>query len=123
MDVASGHLSALQYMNKQSDGLFAFNLGTGSGVSVLQMLQAMEKVCICIVVLSNVMHSQVIGRPIPYGIGARRPGDIDVCYADVSRAKEVLGWKATHSLEEMCEGKALYALHCQYGRQQSTMTL
>lgn len=87
MDLAEGHLAAIQYMASKKCGLFTFNLGTGNGNSVLQMLKAMEKAC---------------GHELKYKIGERRPGDIATCYADPSLAEKEMEWKATRSLEEMC---------------------
>ncbi len=87
MDLAEGHLSAIQYMAKKKTGLFTFNLGTGNGNSVLQMLEAMEKAC---------------GHELNYQIGDRRPGDIATCYADPALAEKEMGWKATRTLDEMC---------------------
>lgn len=87
MDLAEGHLSAIQYMVKKKAGLFTFNLGTGNGCSVIDMVKAMEKAC---------------GHEIKYKIGARRPGDIATCYADASLAEKEMGWKGGRSLDEMC---------------------
>lgn len=87
MDLAEGHLAAIQYMVKKSSGLFTFNLGTGNGNSVLQMVKAMEKAC---------------GHEVKYKIGDRRPGDIATCYADPALAEKEMGWKASRTLEEMC---------------------
>ena len=87
MDLAEGHLSAIQYMAKKGSGLFTFNLGTGNGYSVLDMVKAMEKAC---------------GHEIKYKIGKRRPGDIATCYSDASLAEKEMGWKATRGLDEMC---------------------
>jgi UDP-glucose 4-epimerase len=64
-----------------------FNLGTGTGYSVLDMVNTFSTV-------NNV--------PVPYAIVERRPGDIATCYADPAKSAEILGWKATHSLEDMC---------------------
>lgn len=86
MDLAEGHVKALDKMREQP-GMRIYNLGTGQGYSVLQMLRAFEKVC---------------GREIPYEIKPRRPGDIGTCYADPSLAESELGWKAERGLEEMC---------------------
>ena len=66
----------------------AYNLGTGVGYSVLDIIHAFEKAC---------------GKKIPYRITARRPGDIAVCYADATKAYQELGWKAVRNLDEMCE--------------------
>lgn len=87
VDLAEGHLSALQYMEKHQTGLFVFNLGTGNGYSVLDMCKAMGKAC---------------GHEIKYQIGARRPGDIAVCYADPAKASAEMGWTARRGLDEMC---------------------
>ena len=86
MDLAEGHLSAIKYMNGKY-GRFIFNLGTGNGYSVLDMVKAMEKAC---------------GNEIKYKIGDRRPGDIATCYADASLAKKEMSWEATRDLDEMC---------------------
>jgi UDP-glucose 4-epimerase len=87
MDLAEGHLSAISYMEKKKSGLFIFNLGTGKGYSVLDMVKAMGKAC---------------GHDIAYKIGDRRPGDIAVCYADATLAKEKMGWEGNRDLDEMC---------------------
>lgn len=94
MDLAEGHVSALKYIDASTDkakgfGKYSvFNLGTGIGYSVLDMIEAMKKAS---------------GRPLPYEFGPRRAGDIAVCYADASLAKEELGWEATRNLSQMCE--------------------
>ena len=69
-------------------GIDYYNLGTGHGYSVLEVLKSFEK---------------VVGRPIKYEIKDRRPGDIATCYADTKKAKEELGFVATRGIEEMCE--------------------
>lgn len=86
VDLANGHVKALEKV-LQTTGVEAYNLGTGNGYSVLEMVHAFEKVC---------------GKEIPYQITARRPGDIAVCFADSSKAKRELGWEAKHGLKEMC---------------------
>ncbi len=86
VDLAKGHVLAVNKLAENS-GLIIVNLGTGQGYSVLDMVKAFEK---------------VIGRPIPYKIMPRRPGDIDECYADPSYAYEVLGFKAEKNLDDMC---------------------
>lgn len=86
VDLADGHLAALQKLNADC-GLLACNLGTGTGYSVLEMVKAFE---------------QASGKQVPYEITERRPGDIAVCYADVTKAEKELSWKATRGLEEMC---------------------
>lgn len=68
--------------------MVTYNLGTGKGYSVLEMVNAFRK---------------VTGKPIPYKIVDRRPGDIASCYADPSKANKELGWRATRGLEEMCQ--------------------
>lgn len=86
VDLAKGHLKALDKIDKTT-GVDAYNLGTGIGYSVLEMSHTFEK---------------VNGVKINYQITARRPGDIDLCYADASYAEKELGWKAEKSLEDMC---------------------
>lgn len=86
VDLAIGHLRALEKLSSLS-GVAVYNLGTGRGYSVLDMLEAFKKAS---------------GKEIPYTIAARRPGDIASCYADPSKAKSELGWAAERGLEEMC---------------------
>jgi UDP-glucose 4-epimerase len=86
VDLAEGHIKALKKVNSEA-GIEAYNLGTGTGYSVLEMVAAFEKV-------SNVS--------IPYRFTDRRPGDIASCYADPSKAMNELGWTATRGLVEMC---------------------
>ncbi len=86
MDLAQGHVKALQYLADTPDCV-AINLGTGRGHSVLEMVRAFE---------------QASGRPVPYQVSARRAGDIASCYADVSRAGRLLGWRAGRDLARMC---------------------
>ena len=86
MDLASGHVAAVDYVMKHH-GEAVFNLGTGNGYSVLDMVRAFEK--------ANDV-------PVPYEIAARRPGDLAVCYADPDKSRRELGWQATRSLEDMC---------------------
>ncbi|MCC5940064.1 MAG: UDP-glucose 4-epimerase GalE [Balneolaceae bacterium] len=85
-DLANGHLKALEKL-QSSPGLVTYNLGTGKGSSVLEVVHAFEK--------AN-------GVNIPYQFAPRRPGDASICYADVSKAEQELNWKARHNLEEMC---------------------
>lgn len=87
MDLAQGHLAAVQALKKQG-GLITTNLGTGQGYSVLEMIQAFAKAS---------------GRDIPYEITDRRPGDVATCYADPTHAKQVLGWQAEYGVAAMCE--------------------
>ena len=86
VDLAKGHVLAFNKL-AENPGLLIVNLGTGKGYSVLDMVKAFEKAC---------------GKPIPYKIMPRRPGDIDECYADPSYAQEVLGFKAEKTLDDMC---------------------
>jgi UDP-glucose 4-epimerase len=86
MDLAEGHVKALDYLNEHT-GVEAINLGTGRGYSVLELRQAFE---------------EVNGVPIPYQIDPRRSGDIPACYADPTKARELLSWTAKFSLEDMC---------------------
>jgi UDP-glucose 4-epimerase len=86
VDLARGHLKALEKL-RTKPGLVTFNLGTGCGYSVLEVIEAFSKAC---------------GKPIPYKIVGRRPGDVATCYADPSLAQRELGWEATRGLEEMC---------------------
>ena len=86
VDLALGHLRALERLRRE-DGLFAVNLGTGTGYSVLDMVRAFEAAS---------------GRKVAYQIVDRRPGDIASCYADPSLALELLGWRATRGIDEMC---------------------
>jgi UDP-glucose 4-epimerase len=85
VDLAQGHLRALETL-PADPGLKVYNLGTGRGCSVLQMVAAFEK---------------VIGKPVPFRIVARRPGDIATCYADPSSANRALGWTAKRGIDEM----------------------
>jgi len=86
VDLAMGHLKALERLAAH-DGGFTVNLGTGLGYSVLDMVQAFERVS---------------GRPVPYRIAARRAGDIASCYASPDFARELLGWQSERGLDEMC---------------------
>ena len=88
VDLAKGHLLALNKLNKEDNGIFIYNLGTGNGYSVLEMIEAFKKV-------NNV--------EVPYKIVDRRPGDIATCYSDPSKAEKELGFKATKTLEDMCK--------------------
>ena len=87
VDLALGHVKAVQKL-ADKEGVSIYNLGTGKGYSVLQVVKAYEKAC---------------GKPIPYEIKPRRAGDIATCYADPSKAKRELGWEAVRDIEEMCE--------------------
>lgn len=87
VDLAVGHVKAIAKLDNM-EGVEIYNLGTGNGYSVLDVLHAYEKAC---------------GKTIPYEVKARRPGDIPTCYADAAKAKEELGWVAERGIEEMCE--------------------
>ncbi|XP_059344516.1 UDP-glucose 4-epimerase isoform X2 [Ammospiza nelsoni] len=87
VDLAKGHIAALKKL-KENCGCKIYNLGTGTGYSVLQMVRAMEKAS---------------GREIKYRITARREGDVASCYADPALAERELGWKAAFGLDKMCE--------------------
>lgn len=86
VDLAKGHLCALEYVMEHK-GVEAVNLGTGKGSSVLDILHAFEKAC---------------GKELAYKIAPRRAGDIAWCYADASKAKELFGWEAQYSVDDMC---------------------
>lgn len=88
VDLADGHVKALDNILEGKKGVQVFNLGTGHGYSVLDIVKAFEAAS---------------GKKINYKIVDRRPGDIAVCYSDPSRAREVLGWEAKRDLAEMCE--------------------
>ena len=87
VDLADGHVKALKKIEEKA-GVCVYNLGTGNGYSVLDMVKAFSKAC---------------GKDLPYKILDRRPGDIATCYADPAKAKAELGWEAVRGLEEMCE--------------------
>jgi UDP-glucose 4-epimerase len=86
MDLVEGHVKTLDYLDRTA-GCHAINLGTGQGVSVLEMIRAFEAAS---------------GREIPFDVVARRPGDVAACWADPSLANRELGWVARRGLEEMC---------------------
>lgn len=88
VDLAKGHLCALKKLEATDNGVHIYNLGTGVGYSVLDMVNA---------------FSEVLGRPLPYRITDRRPGDIAKCWADPSLAEKELGFKAQYDLKRMCE--------------------
>ena len=93
VDLAKGHVSALNKLDEEGKGLYIYNLGTGTGYSVLDMVKAFE---------------ESTGKKVPYKITPRRPGDIATCYADPKKAKEELGWEATKTLEDMCKDSWKY---------------
>ena len=88
VDLAKGHVAALQYLEHQTElGFEPINLGTGKGTSVLELVNAFIK---------------TTGQPVPYSIAPRRPGDIASCYASSDKAKHLLGWQAQFDIERMC---------------------
>ena len=88
VDLAKGHVKALDKIDKEGQGIYIYNLGTGTGYSVLDMINSFEK---------------STGKKVNYRITERRPGDIAVCYADPKKAREELGWIAEKNLEDMCK--------------------
>jgi UDP-glucose 4-epimerase len=86
-DLAAGHIAALLRLAVVEDPVSVWNLGTGHGTSVLELLHAFERAC---------------GRELPYEILERRPGDIAESYADPARANAELGWRATRTIDDMC---------------------
>ncbi len=87
VDLALGHLRAIEHCSGK-EGVHIYNLGTGNGYSVLQIIDAFSKAC---------------GKKLPYAIEDRRPGDIAECYADATKAKNELGWEAKRDIAQMCE--------------------
>lgn len=85
VDLAKGHVAAISHC--KNSGVYTYNLGTGVGYSVLDVIHAYEKAC---------------GHKLPYSIKPRRAGDIAACYADPSKAEKELGWKAQYGIDEMC---------------------
>jgi UDP-glucose 4-epimerase len=86
VDLALGHLKALEKL-EENPGVVTYNLGTGQGYSVLDVIEAFEAAS---------------GQDVPYKITDRRPGDAATCYADASKAEQEMGWTAKRSLEDMC---------------------
>ena len=97
MDLARGHVNAVEKVTTAT-GVNIYNLGTGNGYSVLDIVKAFEKAS---------------GVHIPYSIKPRRPGDIATCYANPKKAKEELGWEAQYDLHRMCLDSWRYAKMCQ----------
>ena len=93
VDLAVGHLKALEYAAGH-EGAEAINLGTGNGISVLELVNAFQK---------------VNGIELPYVIGPRRDGDLPAFWADAAKAKELLGWEAVHTVEDMCRSSWQFA--------------
>lgn len=86
-DLAAGHVVALDHLDSMAEPVRAFNLGSGQGTSVLEMLHAFERAC---------------GQELPYEIGPRRAGDLAAFWADATRAAEELGWRTEKSIDDMC---------------------
>ena len=93
VDLAKGHISALDKLDKEKQGLFIYNLGTGTGYSVLDMVKAFE---------------ESTGKKVNYKIVERRAGDIATCYSDPQKAKNELHWEATKTLNDMCKDSWKY---------------
>ena len=93
VDLAKGHISALNKLDNEEKGIFVYNLGTGIGYSVLDIVNAFEK---------------STGKKVPYKITQRRPGDIAKAYSDAKKAKKELGWEAKKNLEDMCRDSWKY---------------
>ena len=88
VDLAKGHVKALEKLDKENEGLYIYNLGTGTGYSVLDMVKAFE---------------ETTGKEVKYKIAPRRPGDIATCYADPAKARRELNWTTEKTLEDMCK--------------------
>ena len=95
VDLAKGHLKALSKLEREAKGLFIYNLGTGEGYSVLDLINKFE---------------QVTGQKINYKIKPRREGDLAICYANPQKAKKELGWEANKNLEDMCRDSWNYII-------------
>lgn len=93
VDLAKGHLKALEKLEKENTGIYIYNLGTGTGYSVLDMVKAFE---------------EATGKKVKYKIVERRPGDIATCYSNPDKAKRELGWEATKTLKDMCQDSWKY---------------
>jgi UDP-glucose 4-epimerase len=87
VDLAAGHVAALDHLDDMATDVRAYNLGTGSGTSVLQLLHAFER---------------AVGRELPYEVGPRRTGDLPAFWADPTRARTELGWEAARTIDDMC---------------------
>jgi UDP-glucose 4-epimerase len=94
-DLADGHCAALRKVfATPAFGCVPVNLGTGTGTSVLQMVDSFQRAS---------------GKPLPYALAARRPGDVAACYAATDLAESFLGWKATRGVDEMCRDQWAWA--------------
>ena len=88
-------MSALEYLENQSERLEIFNLGTGKSCSVLKLISTFE---------------DVTGKKVPYEISDRREGDVEICFADVTKSRKFLSWSAKNNLEDMC--LSAWKFHC-----------
>jgi len=93
VDLAKGHIKALEKLEKEQTGIYVYNLGTGTGYSVLDMVKAFE---------------DVTGKMVNYKITDRRPGDIATCYSNPEKARKELGWEAQKTLQDMCQDSWRY---------------
>ena len=93
VDLAKGHIKALEKLEKENTGIYIYNLGTGTGYSVLDMVKAFE---------------DATGRTVKYKIAERRPGDIATCYSNPQKAEKELNWKAEKTLKDMCQDSWRY---------------
>ena len=93
VDLAKGHLKALEKLEKEQQGIYIYNLGTGIGYSVLDMVKAFE---------------EAAGKKVNYKIAPRRAGDIAMCYSNPEKAKKELSWEATKTLKDMCQDSWRY---------------
>lgn len=95
VDLAKGHVKAIEKLNKEGSGIYIYNLGTGKGYSVLDIVKTFEK---------------ATGQKVPYKIVERRAGDLAMFYANSKKAQEELGWKAEKTLEDMCKDSWNYII-------------
>ncbi len=102
VDLAKGHVAAIRALNES--GVYIYNLGTGKGYSVLEMIAAFEKAC---------------GKKLPYEILPRRAGDVPSCYATSKKAERELGWKAEYGLDEMCRDQWNWQKNNPFGYEKS----
>ena len=93
VDLAKGHIKALEKLEKEQKGIYIYNLGTGTGYSVLDMVKAFE---------------EVTGEKVNYKIAPRRPGDVAICFSNPEKANRELKWSATKTLKDMCEDSWRY---------------
>ncbi|XP_027916995.1 UDP-glucose 4-epimerase GEPI48-like isoform X2 [Vigna unguiculata] len=100
VDLADGHIAALRKLDDPKIGCEVYNLGTGKGTSVLEMVKAFEKAS---------------GKKIPLSMGDRRPGDAEIVYASTNKAEKELNWKAKHDIHDMCRDQWNWASKNPYG--------